>query len=44
MVLIQDRDDLKKHSEILKKTTYYNFWSDDYYKEIVRDRENDNME
>lgn len=44
MILIQDRDDLKKHSDILKKTTYYNFWSDDYYKEIVKDRENDNME
>jgi len=44
MILIQDRDDLRKHSEILKKTTYYNFWSDDYYKEIVKGRENDNME
>ena len=38
MILIQDREELKKYSDILKKTTYYNFWSEEYFKEIVLDR------
>ena len=38
MILIQDRKELNKYSEKLKETTYYNFWSKEYYKEIVEER------
>jgi len=38
MILIQDREELNKYAEVLKKTTYYNFWTEDYYKEIVENR------
>ena len=38
MILIQDREELKKYSDILQKTTYYNFWSEEYYNEIVKNR------
>ncbi|MEB3339834.1 hypothetical protein [Okeania sp.] len=32
MILIQDREELKKYSDKLQKTSYYNFWSEEYYK------------
>jgi hypothetical protein len=37
LILGQPKEKLKKFREILKKTDYYNYWSDDYYKEIVGD-------
>jgi hypothetical protein len=37
LILGQPKGKLKKFREILKKTDYYNYWSDDYYKEIVGD-------
>jgi hypothetical protein len=38
MILIQDREEIKKYSDILKGTSYYDFWSKEYYKEIVENR------
>ena len=38
MILIQDREELNKYADALKKTTYYNFWTEDYYNEIVKNR------
>ena len=38
MFLIQDREELNKYADALKKTTYYNFWTEDYYNEIVKNR------
>lgn len=38
MILIQDKEELNKYSEILKKTSYYSFWSTEYYNEIVKNR------
>ena len=35
LILGQPKEKLKKFRDILKKTDYYNYWSDDYYKEIV---------
>ncbi len=37
LILGQPKEKLKKFREILKKTDYYNYWSDDYYEEIVGD-------
>jgi hypothetical protein len=37
LILGQPKEKLKKFRDILKKTDYYNYWSDDYYKEIVGD-------
>jgi hypothetical protein len=38
MILIQDREEIKKYSDILKETSYYDFWSKEYHKEIVENR------
>ena len=38
MILIQDREELNKYSDMLQETSYYSFWSNEYYKEIVEDR------
>jgi hypothetical protein len=37
LILGQPKEKLKKFREILKKTEYYSYWSDEYYKEIVGD-------
>jgi hypothetical protein len=37
LILGQPKEKLMKFREILKKTEYYSYWSDDYYKEIVGD-------
>ena len=38
MILIQERAHLTDLSNKLKNTTYYDFWSKEYFKEIVSDR------
>ena len=38
MILIQDREELNRYSNILKKTSYYSFWTKEYFAEIVTDR------
>ena len=43
MILIQDRQHLTFYSDKLKETDYYEYWSKDYYDEIVTDREMFNM-
>jgi hypothetical protein len=35
LILGQPKDKLMKFRDILKKTEYYSYWSDDYYDEIV---------
>jgi hypothetical protein len=37
LILGQPKEKLHKFRNILKKTEYYSYWSDDYYKEIVGD-------
>ncbi len=37
LILAQPKKDLLKAREALKKTSYYSFWSDEYYNEIVGD-------
>jgi hypothetical protein len=37
LILGQPKEKLEKFREILKKTEYYSYWSDEYYKEIVGD-------
>lgn len=35
LILVQDLADLNKHSEILGKTSYYDYWSSEQYNEVV---------
>lgn len=35
LILSQPKDKLMKFREILKKTDYYSYWSEEYYQEIV---------
>jgi hypothetical protein len=37
LILAQPKEKLMKFREALKKTDYYSYWSEDYYKEIVGD-------
>jgi hypothetical protein len=37
LILAQPKEKLRKFREILKKTSYYDFWSKDYYDEIMID-------
>lgn len=37
LILAQPKKDLLSYREALKKTSYYSYWSDEYYKEIVGD-------
>lgn len=36
-ILAQPKEKLMRFREALKKTDYYSYWSEDYYKEIVGD-------
>lgn len=38
MILIQERKHLTDLSNKLKNTTYYDYWSEEYFREIVNDR------
>ncbi len=37
LILAQPKDKLRKFREILKKTSYYSYWSKEYYDEIMID-------
>ncbi|MFZ9740280.1 MAG: hypothetical protein ACO3CQ_00090 [Candidatus Nanopelagicaceae bacterium] len=37
LILAQPREKLRKFREILAKTNYYNYWSNDYLKEILEE-------
>jgi hypothetical protein len=37
LILAQPKEKLKRYREILSKTNYYNYWSNDYLKEILED-------
>lgn len=37
LILAQPKEKLMKFREALKKTDYYSYWSEEYYKEIVGD-------
>lgn len=37
LILAQPREELMNFREALKKTNYYSYWSEDYYREIVGD-------
>ncbi len=37
LILAQPKEKLLKAREVLKKTSYYSYWSNEYYKEIVGD-------
>jgi hypothetical protein len=37
LILAQPKEKLRKFREILKKTSYYSFWSKEYYDEIMID-------
>jgi hypothetical protein len=37
LILAQPREKLRKFREILTKTNYYNYWSNDYLKEILEE-------
>jgi hypothetical protein len=37
LILAQPKEKLLRFREALKKTDYYSYWSEDYYKEIVGD-------